>query len=51
MKTMLETARGYLRLLLVAVFTLGLTACATDGPFEEAGEEVDEAIEEVDEAF
>lgn len=30
-------------------FGAAVTGCASDGTFEEAGEEVDEAVEEVDE--
>lgn len=37
--------------LLLGVGTLGIAACESQGRFEEAGEELDEAVEEVEEEF
>jgi hypothetical protein len=41
--------RGISALLATGILVLG--GCASDGPFEEAGEEVDEAADEVEDAF
>ena len=41
----------HLRLFLLALLLgLGVAACDTDGPAEEAGEEIDEAAEEIEDA-
>lgn len=50
---MTQTLAQFLRALAIAsLLGLGmggtLTGCASDGPFEEAGEEVDEAVDEVE---
>ena len=44
-----ELLRTLFLTLLLAVGGVSLTACASDGPFEEAGEEIDEGVEEIDE--
>ena len=44
-------ATTLMELLLGGASLLGLAACETQGEFEEAGEEIDEAVDEVDDAF
>jgi predicted small lipoprotein YifL len=39
--------KAVLTLMLTALFSLGLAACEKKGPLEQAGEEVDEAIDTV----
>lgn len=36
---------------MTALFALGLAGCPDDGPMEEAGEAVDDAADEVEDAF
>lgn len=38
---------GYLKLVLVAVLATGVMACEKKGPVEQAGEEIDEAVQTV----
>lgn len=41
----------FLLVLMMMIFGgLTLTACGQDGPFEETGEEMDDAVDEVDDA-
>ncbi|WP_341938631.1 hypothetical protein [Marinimicrobium sp. C2-29] len=37
--------------LLASTFMLGLTACEDDGPLEEAGENIDESVEDSGDAI
>ena len=50
-----EKVRDLLRVLLASGFIFGglsaLSACTDEGPFEEAGEEVDDVIDDIDDAF
>jgi hypothetical protein len=40
---------GYLKLMLAAVLATGVMACEKKGPVEQAGEEIDEAVQTVKE--
>jgi hypothetical protein len=50
-----ERIENLFRILLASGFVFGslgmLTACTDEGPFEEAGEEVDNVIDEIDDEF
>ncbi len=35
----------------VAAGVVGLSACESQGPFEEAGEEIDQAVDEIEDEF
>lgn len=46
-----ERLKALLIALLLGAGAIGATACEQEGPFEEAGEEVDEAADEAEDAF
>ncbi len=46
-----STLLTLLATLLMSIAVLPLTGCESDGPFEEAGEELDGAVDEVEDAL